>query len=68
MTDTTIGSTGLFTTLAFLLCALEYKLGEALQQDSMRIATYNVNGINGRLANLVAWLARPRRTSPVSRS
>src|SRR4051812_13471282 len=23
---------------------------------SMRIATYNVNGINGRLANLVGWL------------
>ena len=23
----------------------------------MRIATYNVNGINGRLANLLAWLA-----------
>ena len=22
----------------------------------MRIATYNVNGINGRLANLLAWL------------
>ena len=34
----------------------------------MRIATYNVNGINGRLANLVAWLARPRRTSSVCRS
>jgi exodeoxyribonuclease III len=27
----------------------------------VRIATYNVNGINGRLANLVAWL---RETSP----
>jgi exodeoxyribonuclease-3 len=24
--------------------------------NSMRIATYNVNGINGRLANLLAWL------------
>jgi exodeoxyribonuclease-3 len=23
---------------------------------SMRIATYNVNGINGRLANLLGWL------------
>src|SRR6185436_3062268 len=23
----------------------------------MRIATYNVNGVNGRLANLTAWLA-----------
>jgi hypothetical protein len=23
----------------------------------MRIATYNVNGINGRLANLLEWLA-----------
>jgi len=23
----------------------------------MRIATYNVNGINGRLANLLGWLA-----------
>ena len=23
----------------------------------MRIATYNVNGINGRLQNLLAWLA-----------
>jgi exodeoxyribonuclease-3 len=22
----------------------------------MRIATYNVNGVNGRLANLLAWL------------
>ena len=22
----------------------------------MRIATYNVNGINGRLANLLEWL------------
>ena len=22
----------------------------------MRIATYNVNGINGRLANLLGWL------------
>jgi exonuclease III len=28
---------------------------------SVRIATYNVNGINGRLANLVAWL---RDTAP----
>jgi endonuclease/exonuclease/phosphatase (EEP) superfamily protein YafD len=24
--------------------------------NSMRIATYNVNGINGRLANLLGWL------------
>jgi exodeoxyribonuclease-3 len=24
--------------------------------DAMRIATYNVNGINGRLANLLGWL------------
>src|SRR4051794_11830950 len=24
--------------------------------SSMRIATYNVNGINGRLANLLGWL------------
>jgi exodeoxyribonuclease III len=27
----------------------------------VRIATYNVNGINGRLANLLAWL---RDTAP----
>ena len=27
----------------------------------MRIATYNVNGINGRLANLLTWL---RETAP----
>jgi exonuclease III len=27
----------------------------------MRIATYNVNGINGRLANLLGWL---RETAP----
>ena len=26
----------------------------------MKIATYNVNGINGRLANLLAWLDRAR--------
>src|SRR5689334_9429043 len=26
----------------------------------MRIATYNVNGVNGRLSNLTAWLARDR--------
>ncbi len=26
----------------------------------MRIATYNVNGVNGRLANLVAWLDRAK--------
>ena len=26
----------------------------------MKIATYNVNGINGRLANLLAWLAQAR--------
>ena len=25
----------------------------------MRIATYNVNGVNGRLANLLGWLAEP---------
>jgi hypothetical protein len=25
-------------------------------QFAMRIATYNVNGINGRLANLLGWL------------
>ena len=24
----------------------------------MRIATYNVNGINGRLTNLVGWLEK----------
>src|SRR5690242_15819364 len=27
---------------------------------SMRIATYNVNGINGRLANLLEWLKEAR--------
>jgi hypothetical protein len=27
---------------------------------SMRIATYNVNGINGRLANLLGWLGEDR--------
>ena len=26
----------------------------------MRIATYNVNGINGRLANLLGWLEEAR--------
>lgn len=26
----------------------------------MRIATYNVNGINGRLGNLLDWLAEAR--------
>jgi exodeoxyribonuclease-3 len=25
----------------------------------MRIATYNVNGVNGRLPNLLGWLAEP---------
>lgn len=25
-------------------------------ENPMRIATYNVNGINGRLANLLGWL------------
>jgi hypothetical protein len=27
----------------------------------MRIATYNVNGINGRLANLLMWLEEATR-------
>jgi exodeoxyribonuclease-3 len=26
----------------------------------MRIATYNINGINGRLANLLGWLEEAR--------
>jgi exodeoxyribonuclease-3 len=26
----------------------------------MRIATYNVNGVNGRLANLLEWLEEAR--------
>jgi exodeoxyribonuclease III len=30
-------------------------------RENVRIATYNVNGINGRLANLLAWL---RDTAP----
>ena len=35
----------------------------------MRIATYNVNGINGRLPSLLGWLARRRRrTSSVFRN
>jgi hypothetical protein len=25
----------------------------------MKIATYNVNGVNGRLPNLLAWLKAP---------
>ena len=34
----------------------------------MRIATYNVNGINGRLPVLLRWLARPSRTWSACRS
>jgi hypothetical protein len=36
--------------------------------NSMRIATYNVNGVNARLANLLEWLKEARRTSSVFRS
>jgi exonuclease III len=35
----------------------------------MNIATFNVNGINGRLARVLDWLHRPSRpTSPACRS
>jgi len=34
----------------------------------MLIATYNVNGINGRLPGLLACWKRPRRKSSVFRS
>jgi exonuclease III len=34
----------------------------------MRIATYNVNGINGRLANLLGWLEEAVPTSSACRS
>ena len=34
----------------------------------MRIATYNVNGINGRLANLLGWLEEGHPTSSACRS
>ena len=35
---------------------------------SMRIATYNVNGINGRLANLLGWLEEATPASSVFRN
>ena len=34
----------------------------------MRIATYNVNGINGRLPVLLRWLEEARPTSSACRS
>jgi hypothetical protein len=31
-----------------------------LEKKSLKIATYNVNGINSRLAHLLAWLAKEK--------
>jgi 5'-3' exonuclease-like protein len=33
----------------------------------MKIATFNINNINKRLANLLAWLRRAKRTEPLPR-
>ena len=35
---------------------------------AMKIATYNVNGVNGRLAGLLRWLEETRPTSSACRS
>ena len=36
-------------------------------RPTMKVATFNVNGVKGRMPRLLEWLARPSRTSPASK-
>ena len=63
---------GSLVALCFLLPALfRRESGRRERSPSsrrMKIATFNINNINKRLSNLLAWLRRPSLTSSPFRS
>ncbi len=41
-----------------VLCKVGYDAADSTEGDPLKVATFNINNINKRLDNLVAWLAK----------